>query len=187
MPYPLITERLIVEPLAAPDVEAFTAYRRDPRVARWQSWETTYSVADARRLVADQPATDLPGPGGWIQLAVRDRGRTVLHGDVAIHSLAGQLDGYELGVTLAPPSQRQGIGTEAVAAVLGLLFEQAGAYRVIAFCDTRNEPVARLLRRVGMRREAREREAVFLKGEWTSVDGYVLPASEYRPDGRAPV
>ena len=75
---------------------------RRPDVARWQSWDTGYGEADARRLVGDQPAGDLPDAGGWLQLAVRSPDRAVLYGDVAVHRLADQPDTYEIGVTLAP-------------------------------------------------------------------------------------
>ena len=56
---------------------------------------------------------------------------------------------------------------------------QAGAYRVVAFCDARNAPVARLLRRVGMRQESSQVEADYFKGEWTTLDGYAVLAREY--------
>ena len=68
--------RVVIEPLAEGDVAAFTAYRRSPDVARWQSWDADYDEADARRLVAGQPA-GLPGPDEWLQLAVRSTDRAV--------------------------------------------------------------------------------------------------------------
>ena len=82
--------RVLIEPLAEADVPAFTAYRRSPDVARWQSWDTDYDEAAARRLVAGQPAGDLPGPDEWLQLAVRSGDRAVLHGDLALRRLADQ-------------------------------------------------------------------------------------------------
>jgi RimJ/RimL family protein N-acetyltransferase len=177
--------RVLVEPLAEADVAAFTAYRRSPDVARWQSWDAGYAEADAHRLVAGQPAGDLPGPGEWLQLAVRSQDGAVLHGDVAVHRLADQPSTFELGVTLAPEAQGRGLGTEAVRCVLAHLFGDAdgggaGAHRVVAFCDARNAPVAALLRRVGMRHESRQVEADWFKGEWTTLDGFAVLAREHR-------
>jgi RimJ/RimL family protein N-acetyltransferase len=177
--------RVLVEPLDEADVAAFTAYRRSPDVARWQGWDVDYDEADARRLVAGQPAGDLPGPGDWLQLAIRSPDRTVLHGDVGVHRLAEQPRTFELGVTLAPEAQGRGLGTEAVRCVLAYLFDATGsgadAHRVVAFCDARNAPVAALLRRVGMRHESRQVEADWFKGEWTTLDGYAVLAREFRP------
>jgi RimJ/RimL family protein N-acetyltransferase len=178
MPYPLTTARLRIEPLTADDIEQFVAYRRDPSVARWQSWEPSYSADDARRLVAGQPATELPDPGGWIQLAIRDRDAKNLFGDAAVHTLAEQPQTFEIGITLAPRSQGHGIGTEAVARVLEFLFVEAAAHRVVGQCDARNRPVAKLLSRVGMRHEARQIEADYYKGEWTTLDSYAILARE---------
>jgi RimJ/RimL family protein N-acetyltransferase len=177
--------RVLVEPLDEADVAAFTAYRRSPDVARWQGWDVDYDEADARRMVAGQPAGDLPGPGDWLQLAIRSPDRAVLHGDVGVHRLAEQPRTFELGVTLAPEAQGRGLGTEAVRCVLAYLFDATGsgadAHRVVAFCDARNAPVAALLRRVGMRHESRQVEADWFKGEWTTLDGYAVLAREFRP------
>ena len=181
MSYPLITRRLVIEPLVEADVAEFLAYRRDPEVARWQSWTPDYTAADARRLIAGQPTTVLPGPGSWLQLAIRARDGSPLHGDVAIHRLDGQPDTFEIGVTLAPQSQGLGLATEAVATVLDFLFAEGHAHRVVAFCDSRNDRVHRLLERVGMRHESRLVEGEFFKDEWTTLDGYAILATEHAP------
>jgi RimJ/RimL family protein N-acetyltransferase len=174
----LTTARLTIEPLAERDVDAFTGYRRDPDVARYQSWGTDYSRADAERLVADQRDGRLPSPGGWLQLAVRKTASEALLGDLALHRLDGQPDTFEVGVTLARSSQGQGIASEALAALLDLVFDREGAHRVVASCDARNDGVARLLTRAGFRRESRQVDADWSKGEWTTLDGYALLASE---------
>ncbi len=179
MPLHLTTPRLVIEPLQAADVPAFVNYRQDPEVARWQSWDTDYSEADGYALVASQPAGELPDPGDWLQLAVRDRSSGQLYGDVAVHRLAGQPDTYEIGMTLAPQYQHRGIATESVARVLEHLFTAAAAHRVIANCDARNAPVARLLSGLGLRQESHQVDADWFKQEWTTLDGYAVLASEY--------
>jgi RimJ/RimL family protein N-acetyltransferase len=54
---------------------------------------------------------------------------------------------------------------------------------VIAYSDSRNEPVARLLTRVGMRHDSRAVEGDFYKGEWTTLDGYALLVREFSAPG----
>jgi RimJ/RimL family protein N-acetyltransferase len=174
----LTTPRLTIEPLADRDVTDFVAYRQDPEVARYQGWATSYSAGDARALVAAQPVDGLPDPGGWLQLAVRSRDGRLL-GDVAVHTLDDEPDSFELGATFARSEQGSGFATEAVRAVLTHLFTVAKAHRVIAVCDARNEPVARLLRRVGLRQESSQVEADWFKGEWTTLDGYAILAREW--------
>lgn len=182
-PYPLITPRLRIAPLAERDLARFVAYRRDLSVARWQSWEPSFSEPDARALLAAQPSTALPAPGQWLQLAAHLADDATLCGDVAVLRVAGQPDTFELGVTLAPAAQGQGLGAEAVARVLAFLFAEGQAHRVVASCDARNAPVARLLSRVGMRHESRQIDADFFKGEWTTLDGYAVLAREHAQPG----
>jgi RimJ/RimL family protein N-acetyltransferase len=175
----LTTEHLIIEPLADRDVDAFTKYRRDPDVARYQSWGTDFSREAAERLVDDQREGRLPSPGGWLQLAVREIESGVLLGDLALHRLDEQPDSFEVGVTLARSSQGRGIASEALTALLDFMFDRERAHRVVAFCDSRNESVARLLTRVGFRHESRQVDGDWFKGEWTTLDGYALLAAEW--------
>jgi RimJ/RimL family protein N-acetyltransferase len=171
-PTELRTPRLAIAPLGTADAEAFVAYRRDPAVARWQSWDAdAYDHADAADLIAGQPAGPLPAPGAWLQLAIHegDAGGPLL-GDVAVHTLADQPRSYELGVTLAPAAQGRGVATEALGRVVEWLVADHDAHRVLATCDARNAPVARLLARLGFRHEGRAVEADHHKGEWTTVD-----------------
>jgi RimJ/RimL family protein N-acetyltransferase len=183
MAYPLLTPRLEIAPLAERDAAAFVAYRQVEDVARWQTWDPSYSAADAADLIASQPGGELPEPGAWLQLAIRDRATARLLGDAAVHSLESPADTFEIGITLAPASQHRGIASEAVARVLDHLFTVGRAHRVTASCDARNEAVARLLARVGMRRESSQRDVEFFKGEWITLDGFAILESEHAPRG----
>jgi RimJ/RimL family protein N-acetyltransferase len=175
----LVTERLRIEPLAEPDIEAFTAYRRDPAIARYQTWETSYSPADAARLIAAQPVTELPAGGDWLQLALHAAADGRLVGDVAVHRLGDEPDTFAIGVTLAPAEHGRGYGTEALTAVIEALFTAHGAHRVVATSDARNDAVHVLLARVGMRQESRQVDADWFKGEWTTLDGFAVLRSEW--------
>lgn len=175
----LVTERLRIAPLAAGDIAALVAYRRDPDIARFQSWATSYSAADAGRLVAGQPTTELPAPGDWLQLALHAAADARMVGDVAVHRLANQPATFEIGVTLAPAEHRRGLAREAVTAVIDALFTAHDAHRVVASCDARNAGVRALLARIGMRQESRQVDADWYKGEWTTLDGFAVLRDEW--------
>lgn len=176
---PLRTERLDLAPLTPLDRDAFVAYRRDPEVARWQSWSPGYSVADADALLAAQPVAIEPMSGSWMQIAAHDRAGGALVGDVAVHALADQPDTYELGVTFARAHQGRGLAAEAVAGLAGALFRDLAAHRLLGVVDARNEPAARLFARLGFRHEGRAVEADWFKGEWSSVDTWAVLRSEW--------
>ena len=176
----IVSERLVLRPLQVDDVPAFAAYRSDPDVARYQSWDTTYSPADGERLVASQQGVDFGHPGAWVQLAAVDRVTGALCGDCAVRVVADQPRTAEVGVTFAPATQGSGLATEALRAVVTRLFKQYGVHRVYAQADDRNLPVHRLLERLGFRCEARFVEADWFKGEWTTLRIYATLRREWR-------
>ena len=183
----ILTDRLLLRLLDDRDVSAFAAYRSHPDVARYQSWDTGFSRADAERLVAAQQDLDFGDPGPWVQLAVVDRSTGALCGDCAVHVEAEPPQTAEVGVTFAPATQGGGLATEALGAVVTRLFEEHGIHRVYAQADDRNVAVHRLLERLGFRCEARLVEADFFKGEWCTMRTYAVLRREWRdPAPRTP-
>jgi RimJ/RimL family protein N-acetyltransferase len=176
----IVTERLVLRPLQPDHVEAFAAYRSNPDVARYQSWDTTYSRADAEQLVAAQEGLSLGEPGPWLQIAAVDRTTGALCGDCAVRVLTDQPATAEVGVTFAPATQGSGLATEALAALVSRLFEDHDMHRVFAQADDRNPAVHRLLERLGFRCEARLVQADWFKGEWTTLRIYACLRNEWR-------
>jgi RimJ/RimL family protein N-acetyltransferase len=176
----IVTERLVLRPLQLDDAPAFAAYRSDPNIARYQSWDTTYALTDAKQLVALQDGVALGDPGAWLQLAAVDRVTGALCGDCAVRVATDQPQTAEVGVTFAPATQGSGLATEALGAVVTRLFEAHGLHRIFAQADDRNLPVHHLLERLGFRCEARLVEADWFKGEWTTLRIYACLRHEWR-------
>ena len=179
----IVTERLLLRPFRAGDLEAFVAYRSHPEVARYQSWDASYSIADAERFLASQRDLELGGPGEWMQLAAVDRRSGTLCGDCAVRVLTEQPATAEVGVTFAPAHQGSGLATEAAAAVITELFDAHGLHRVYAETDDRNVAVHRLFERLGFRCEARLVEADWFKGEWTTLRVFAVLRREWAQRG----
>jgi RimJ/RimL family protein N-acetyltransferase len=175
----IVTDRLVLRPLQVEDVPAFVSYRSEPEVARYQSWDSSYSVADGERLVASQQGVAFGSPGAWVQLAALDRVTGALCGDCAVCVATDQPRTAEVGVTFAPARQHGGLATEALGAVVTRLFEQHGIHRVYAQADDRNVAVHRLLERLDFRCEARLVEADWFKGEWTTLRVYATLRREW--------
>ena len=159
------TDRLLLRRFRQDDAEAFAAYRSDPEVARYQSWSAPYPLEDAIALVEEFATLDPQAPG-WFQYAIELRSDAVLIGDVGVN-LHENLMQAELGFTIAPAHQNLGYASEAVRAVLDLLFVDQELHRVSAECDARNEACAHLLERLGFRREGHRVANTWIKGEWT--------------------
>lgn len=177
VPLPVLrTARLTVRRMEPPDAVALATYRSDPQVARYQGWDVPFTPAQARALVAESAAAQAL-PDVWVQLAVVDRASGTLVGDLAVH-VEDHGRQARVGVTLARAHQGRGYATEALGALLDHLLGPAGLHRVVADCDARNNASARLLERVGMRREAHHRSAAWWKGEWTDELVFAVLANE---------
>jgi RimJ/RimL family protein N-acetyltransferase len=176
----IVTERLSLRRFRVDDLEALVAYRSDPEVARYQSWDSTYSRADAESFLRSQRDLAFGQPGEWLQLAIVDRRTGTLCGDCAVRVVTDQPATAEVGVTLAQTNQGKGLATEALTALLTELFEQAGLHRVFAEVDDRNVPVQSLLDRLGFRCEGRLVEADWFKGEWSTLRPYAILDHEWR-------
>lgn len=149
---PLETERLTLRYFRDTDVAAFFAYRNDPEVARWQSWEGITPEAAAEFVRAF--STGGPAPAGeWFQIAVAPHSTGVLVGDCALKLLADEPGTAEIGFTFAREHQGRGYALEAVSRLVRHLFEGLSLQRIVAETDAENTRSWHLLERLGMRRE----------------------------------
>ena len=179
----LTSERLVLRRFVPADAEALAAYRSDPEVARLQGWEAPYSVDEAARFIESLRELAPGTPGTWFQFAVSLAPGDAPIGDCALRTLADEPRQAELGFTFATAHQGRGYASEAVQRVLDYAFGVLAMHRVFSLTDVRNERAARLLERVGFRREGRLVDSSWSKGEWISELLYARTASEWRSDG----
>ena len=173
----LETPRLLLRPFADADLEAFLAYRSDPEVARYQSWETPYPRAVAEEFVRRMKNMTVLLPGKWLQLVVERLGQPGVVGDVTLHLLDRHQ--AEIGFTLARAFQGNGYASEAVVRLLDYVFDEMQLHRVSATCDAANLASVRLLERVGMRREGHFLDHSWFKGAWCSEYLYAILRREW--------
>lgn len=173
----MATERLTLRRFRASDAPVLAAYRSDPDIARYQSWDAPFPLEKAEAAVREFAAGS-PAAAGWFQYAIELTAEQTLIGDVAVR-LHDNLKQAEIGFTLATAYQKRGYATEAVRAVLDRLFRVQGLHRVMGECDARNTRSAALLERLGFTREGLLRQQTYLKGEWTDDLLYGLLATEW--------
>ncbi|MCY1072263.1 GNAT family protein [Nannocystis sp. RBIL2] len=179
MPPEILTKRLRLDDLTADDAHALFTYRSHPEVTRFQGW-CPAAVEDAGAFIARNATKPFNEHDSWYQLAIRAADTGALIGDFGVHFIGDDGQQAEIGFTIDPASQRQGLGSEAVTAVLDHLFTTLRKHRVYASVDPRNEASMALLKKVGMRQEAHFRESLFWKGEWVDDVVFALLRSEWR-------
>jgi RimJ/RimL family protein N-acetyltransferase len=174
----LESERLILRRFRDSDLAPFVAYRNDPEVARYQSWDS-FDEREARAFIREMASAQPGLPGDWFQFAVESKEIGTLIGDCAL-----QIDGQEpyraeIGFTLAREHQGEGFASEAVSCLLDYAFASLELHRVFAIADCRNEPSWTLLERLGLRQEGHFLENVWFKGEWSDEYLYAVLQDEW--------
>jgi RimJ/RimL family protein N-acetyltransferase len=123
--------------------------------------------------------TMLKAEGQTLVLAMILRDAGTLVGDVNLHWSSGEHRQGEIGFVLHPDHHGKGFAGEAAAAMLRLGFEGLGLHRIVGRCDARNRASAKVMERLGMRREAYFRQNEIVKGEWTDELVYAMLADEW--------
>jgi aminoglycoside 6'-N-acetyltransferase len=175
----LETHRLILRSFQEADLEPFIAYRSDPVVAQYQSWDAPYSAVQAAEFLAEMQQAQPGQPDEWYQIAIELKTTGAMIGDCAFCVLAEDNHQAEIGFTLARAYQGYGYGVEAVSRLLDYLFGELKLHRVRAICVAENTASARLLERVGMRQEEQILDSVWFKGRWVSEYWYRLLRQEW--------
>jgi len=135
--------------LSLADLGAFRAYRSDPEVGFYQGWSTK-PQEDAVAFIERMASAEFPVENQWFQLAIADRISNALLGDIGVVVRNSGALVAEVGVSLSRQAQGHGFATEAVKAVIELLFKHTETAQVEGITDTRNLPSNRLLERAGM-------------------------------------
>ena len=181
MPFTQIqTTRLLVRRFQDGDLRAFLAYRNDPEVARYQSWDSI-SEANGQAMIQEQTRIEPGVPGLWFQFAIELKETSQLTGDCGLCVLVQDARQSQLGITLARPHQGQGLATEAVNAVLDYAFINLDLHRVVATVDAENARSAALMERVGLRREGHFIKNAWFKRHWADEYLYAVLQAEWLP------
>jgi len=177
---PLRTERLLLRPYTLGDFEALYAMRSNADVARWLYWEPQ-TEDEVRETVRQKVgATSLRAQGDVLALAAEERSSGAVVADVILHWASEEHALGEVGYITHPAHSGKGYATEATRPLLAVAFEQLGLHRVIGRLESRNAASARVLEKLGMRREAHLVENEWVKGEWQSELVYAILDREWR-------
>ncbi len=159
------------------DADAVIAIFGDPEAMRYWSHEPLESLDAARAYLDSIDEGFLERT--FFQWAITERGNDRLIGTVTLGDWSRRNRRAEIGFMLSPAHQGQGIASEAVRAVLDFAFGPMDLYRIEADIDPRNAASARLLGRLGFRREGVLRDRWFTYGEWSDSYVYGLLRREY--------
>ena len=177
---PITTERLLLRLYTEDDLRDVYDIQSRPDVVRYLYWGVRDQAQARGSLAMKIAASGLREEGDNLTLAVvlPETGKVI--GDVQIIWTSREHRQGEIGYIFHPGFGGRGYATEASEVVLRLGFEVFGLHRVVGRLDARNTASARVLERLGMRREAHLVQNELVKGEWTDEMVYAMLEDEWR-------
>ncbi len=172
------TARLSLREFVADDWRAVLAYEADTRYMRFYDM-TERTEADVRAFVQMFLDYQAENPRRGFQLAVTLKASGALIGNCGIRVNNPEWREANIGYEIAPDLWGRGYATEAARAILKFGFTQLGMHRICAWCVADNTASARVLEKLGMRLEAREREKELIRGQWHDALTYAILEREY--------
>lgn len=179
-PLELASERVRLREFRPGDADAVHRYASDPLVVEHLPWGPN-QMADSVAHIERALAAARTEPRHSFQLAV-----TRAAGDEVI-------GGIRLGVETGPWRREasfgyvmrrdqwgQGLMTEAARLLLTFAFAELGLHRVWATCGTENAGSARVLEKLGMRREGQLKAHMWVRGVWRDSYLYAILEDEWK-------
>jgi len=177
---PIETSRLRLRPFAADDLDALFAYQSRDDVTRYLYWDARNREEVREALERKIEATSIRAEGDFLALAAESASTGELVGDVVLQLINEEHRTGEIGFMVHPDHHGHGYATEAAEPLLRIALADLRLHRVIGRVEARNTASARVLEKLGMRREAHLVENEYVKGEWQSELVYAILDREWR-------
>jgi RimJ/RimL family protein N-acetyltransferase len=173
----LATKRLRLRQFHARDLEGLHACFGDAEAMRYWNTPACKSEADTGRWLKYFAKTT--SPYDHLAWAVAERRSDRCIGMVNYHNRSAPHGHLEIGYILTPLKQGQGLGTEAVAALVAYCLDKIGVHRIEALIRPDNAASIKLVQRLGFQCEGGPlRDRWRRDGRYMSVMMYALIAGE---------
>ena len=174
----LATDRLILREFVEDDWRAIHAIESQPDVVRYQTFHPR-SEDDARVYVQGILVSARELPRTTYDLAVTFKDDDTLRGRVGLMRNPDELREAMLWFVIGPADAGKGYATEAAGAMLAYAFAELKLHRVYGDCDDRNVSSARVMEKLGMRREAHFIQNAWIKDEWCDSLNFAMLDHEW--------
>jgi len=174
----LRTKRLLLRDFREEDWESVHVYASDPEVVKYMPWGPNTEEA-TKDFVKQAMKWEEERPRMHIELAVILKADDSLIGGCGLNLSSSQNREGSIGYCFNRIYWHAGLATEAAETLVLYGFEQLGLHRIWATCDPDNGASARVLEKVGMKREAQLRENKWMRGKWRDSVIYAILDREW--------
>lgn len=173
----LSTERLLIRPVTAADLDDLLLVNGDEVVTHFLPYDTWQSSADGVAWLARVEARTADGSGQQLVIERTTDQRVI--GAILLFKYDEASARLEVGYVLGRHAWHQGYATEALRAVLNSVFTAWGIRRIEAEVNPDNHASAALLLRLGFVQEGRLRQRWVAKGRTYDTNIYGCLAAEW--------
>lgn len=173
----LRSDRLVLREFRENDRAAVHEYASDLEVVRYMPFGPNTDEQTAE-FIQRSMANREEDPRRSFELAVTLAGDGRLIGGCGIRASSPQHSSGDMGYCLRRDAWGRGYATEAGRLLVDFGFDTLGLHRIWATCDVDNAASARVLEKLGMKREGEMREDSWVRGRWRSSCLYAVLENE---------
>lgn len=169
------SERIILKELKYDDLDFMYKLASEPLVYFYEEDEVP-SKEETYKKYSKKISRMEEGQDKYLIFVIHILPEEVPIGEVFIQLNWEEMREWEIGYEIHPDYWGNGYATEAVKLLLNYSFENLKAHKVVGFCNAHNKKSARVMERVGMKRDGLLREGRLWHKEW--CDEYVYSILE---------
>jgi ribosomal-protein-alanine N-acetyltransferase len=175
----LITSRLILREFVQNDWQAVFQYQSDPAYLRYNpySYRNEQDVRSFVQMFIDW-SMEVPRKKYQFAIVLKDEKRLI--GNCGIRMQTPHAKVADLGYEIDRHYWGHGYAPEAALALLAFGFDQLRLHRIWAYCIAENIASARVLEKIGMAYEGRQRQSEHMKNRWWDTLHYAILAHDWR-------
>ncbi len=171
------TERLLFRAIKRTDLEDVYEYSSNPLTSQYLLWDVHQSIATTREFIEIVLSKYKSGDYNDWAIVYKPTGKMI--GTCGFTRIDEENNLAEIGYVLNPDFWRMGIATEAVEKVIAFAFDTLNINRVEAKFMFGNEASLAVMKKVGMKFEGYQRDAIFAKGKYKTIGIASILKREY--------
>lgn len=169
----LHSERLILREFQEQDWQTVLEYQSDPAYLRYNPWwyRTEIDVRSFVRMFIDW-SRELPRKRYQLAIVLKNEDRLI--GNCGLRLQTPGVRVADLGYEIDQRYWGAGYATEAARTLIQFGFEHLQLHRIWAYCIAENAASSRVLEKIGMAYEGRQRESEWMKNHWWDTLHYAI-------------
>jgi [ribosomal protein S5]-alanine N-acetyltransferase len=168
----LETERLVMRAVGVEDIPMVFAFNSDPETIRFVPRALYESMDEALEKVAGFTSGFRQEKGIWWTFVLKETGTAIGYG--GLFDIDAECSKAEIGYGALEEFWGKGLIGEATAAMTEFGKEVMELHRIYGHVDPANEPSAKILLKLGFKKEGCLRHDIFARGQYFDMDVFGL-------------